>query len=301
MTPIPLFIVEEHHEAFFIWNYAVTQGVIPAGGNTLLHVDEHADMEVPKLHTSLESLPADDLQAVHDFTYDELRIYDFLVAAIYQGRFKDLHWLSHKKHESTQPIRHIYSRNGDGKNIQMTGNLYQAGFFSSDRHTVITKMIAMTKPFPASESLILDIDIDYFSCMRSPWTTLADSTVEITPAAYDRLRADKYHALRLNAMTNVGDLKLYHEGGKYYLRVDKQYYPSPLKVSETKILERIEQFGTYLQNNDIQPRMIDLCRSRFSGYTPEDQWEFIETHLLKKLATIYDLDVIHLEEIRRAL
>ncbi len=44
MRSIPTFIVEEHHEAFLIWKYAIQNNLIPAKGNHLFHVDEHSDM-----------------------------------------------------------------------------------------------------------------------------------------------------------------------------------------------------------------------------------------------------------------
>jgi hypothetical protein len=41
---IPIFIMEEHHEAFIVWNYAMRAGWIPVKENCLFHVDTHADM-----------------------------------------------------------------------------------------------------------------------------------------------------------------------------------------------------------------------------------------------------------------
>ena len=42
---IPLFIVEEHHEAFIAWNHAVQKGWLPNKENCLLHVDAHSDKQ----------------------------------------------------------------------------------------------------------------------------------------------------------------------------------------------------------------------------------------------------------------
>jgi len=45
MKMVPLYIIEEHHEAFYIWNKTTEQGFLPPFGNTLLHVDHHTDFE----------------------------------------------------------------------------------------------------------------------------------------------------------------------------------------------------------------------------------------------------------------
>ena len=63
-------------------------------------------------------------------------------------------------------------------------------------------------------------------------------------------------------------------------------------VDEQTILERITEFTEFLSRNTIRPLIIDIARSRFSRYTPSDQWQFIEHSLLEKLATLYEYRVI---------
>ncbi len=64
---IPLYIIEEHHEAFFIWNYAIMKNIIADRKHTLLHVDEHDDMSVPTLHKSVMEAKTDK-KSLLDFT-----------------------------------------------------------------------------------------------------------------------------------------------------------------------------------------------------------------------------------------
>ena len=45
MSKIPVYIMEEHHEAFYYWNYFIECGLIPPKHNYLLHIDHHDDME----------------------------------------------------------------------------------------------------------------------------------------------------------------------------------------------------------------------------------------------------------------
>jgi hypothetical protein len=72
---------------------------------------------------------------------------------------------------------------------------------------------------------------------------------------------------------------------------------SKLKVSEQEIIRRIDIFLEFLIKNNLEPQLIDICRSRLSGFTPNDQWEFIEQKLIEKLSTIYELEINHITDI----
>ncbi|MFC1975628.1 UPF0489 family protein [Chloroflexota bacterium] len=285
---IPLFIVEEHHEAFFIWHYARLKGLIEASGNTLLHVDQHADTVLPRLHTSLNSLP-DDLEAYHRFTYSELCIGDFIPATLYQGLFKILYWVQHQKLKVSQTI-HVYSHNQGGQALLMTGNIQEAGVFSPERKSVHYELKTINDELADKNAVVLDIDLDYFSCNRLHGVgELRSTKVEVTKAEFDKFTTNIYHPLRVS----IGGVKAKTENGRYYLLVNDfpEVIPSKLKVSSEQILTRMEQFAEFLVANNIQPQLIDICRSRFSGFTAEDQWEFIENKLLEKLNTMYNLDI----------
>ncbi len=71
--------------------------------------------------------------------------------------------------------------------------------------------------------------------------------------------------------------------------------PLDLKVSFQEIDRRIERFIDELKDKKINPILIDICRSRHSGYTPEDQWEYIENKLLEGLKTLGNLDVSNIQ------
>jgi hypothetical protein len=294
MTKIPLFIIEEHHEAFFIWNYAVLKGLMPAADNTLLHVDQHSDISPPRFYTSLKSLP-NDLRAIAEFTYNELGIGVFIPAAVYQGLFKELYWLQHNKLKVTTTL-HIYSYNQAGQALLLTSNLHEAGPFNPDRQSVAYQIKTIADELPALEAVVLDIDLDYFSCVKEhPWQNMGASRIEITPAEYERFTANKYHPLRLNG----GGVKAHREDGRYYLLVKAfpEAIDSRLEATPAQIRQRIEQLVKFLRDNHIRPQLIDLCHSRFSGFTAADQWEFIEQELLAQLNDLYDCEISHISDI----
>lgn len=144
---------------------------------------------------------------------------------------------------------------------------------------------------PSDKKVILDIDLDYFSCAGDP-NAIEEIFVEITEEEYDSFADNKYH--RLNYV-GVGRIEAVKKDGRFYYVINnfRELYPSSVRVENDVIVDRIRRFADTLKANNIKPLMIDICRSRFSGYTPPDQWEFIESHLLDELSAIYkDMKVI---------
>ena len=292
MKKIPLYIVEEHHEAFFVWNYAILTEVIEDCNNTLLHVDEHGDMEVPRFNTSIKSI-RESLQSLYTFTYDELGITRFIIPAIYQGIFNELCWLHPRIAKSSQKrILHVCSHNQQGKALQTSGNIHHVGVLNPDRKSLSFQLKTVHDECPPTQPTVLDIDLDYFSCNDN----LNSSQIEVTKNEYDSFTQNKYHILRLMPKKRV-EAKI--EDGKYYLCLNSfpDELPSILKVSKSEILKRIDMFIDFIRNNKIEPQLIDVCRSRFSGFTPEDQWAFIEEKLIERLGALFNLEIFHISDI----
>jgi hypothetical protein len=298
MKKIPLFIFEEHHEAFFVWNYSVKNKLIPRFENTLLHVDEHSDMAVPHFNYSINLLN-DNLQDIYDFTYNELTIENFIVSAIYQGMYSEIYWLYQSNNERKGAKKQIlvYSHNGEGKVLRIDANcdVGALAFFNPDLKNALFKSLKAPDEFSKSKSVVLDIDLDYFSC--NPKGYDFQGKLEVTKDQYDAFNKDKYHFLHLCLGSGI---KSEFENEKYYLIFDSlqsKYIPSKLKVSEEEIVMRIDLLIDFLRKNNVEPRLIDICRSRLSGFTPEDQWKFIEEKLIEKLSTLYDIETNHIKEV----
>lgn len=300
MGKIPLFIMEEHHEAFYIWNYAVAQQLIKPSNNTLLHVDEHSDLELPILANPVKSA-TESLEKLFDFTYGELSIADFIIPAMYQGIFNQLYWMRQKhdtEAEASEKMVHVFSSKGQGKLLIITPDMKLAGIFNPERKAFKSKLITSEDSISSNESVVLDIDLDYFSCDNRAGQTWE---LELTKEAYESFTKDPY---------NIVHMKLGGKGrtkeidGKYYFCNSPDPYwemmtvakPS-LKVSEETILERIDALIDFLERNSIQPTLIDICRSRLSQFTPEDQWEFIETRLIEKFKKLYEVEIKYMSDI----
>jgi hypothetical protein len=268
--------------------------MIDAADNTLLHVDQHSDMAAPRFYTSLKTLEQG-LPALCSFTYHQLSIANFIVAAVYQGLFNELYWLQHQKLKAVKTL-HVFSHQQAGQALRLTADLHEAGMFNPDRKSATYALKTVYDEFSSGPALVLDIDLDYFSCEKEQaWESPHGSRVEISQAEYERFNADRYHPLRIN----FGGVKSQVEQGRYYLLVNAfpEVIPSKLKVSQEQILQRMDQFEQFLRANNFRPRLINICRSRFSGFTPQDQWEFIEQELLNRLGAMYELDLKTVDEL----
>lgn len=300
MPKIPLFIMEEHHEAFYIWSYGYFNRLINPFGNTLLHVDAHSDMCVMGYRTSLDELE-EDLEQVLNFVYSELGIADFLLPAVYQGVFNNITWLNNNP---TSPGKnhnmYVASAQPEGKYFK-TGeiNNFLRPYLQKEnnkwgKHQFFTyQELGLKSEFKTSQPLVLDIDIDYFCSDNS--LSSVEKKIEITKEAYDEFRDNRYHFFRILPMASYSVGK---EKGHFYLYYSEmQEEPGRPVLSSEMIIQRIHKFGEFLTKNQVEPKMIDLCRSRYSGYTPAQQWEFIESELLKVLKEIYDLDIHHIQDL----
>ncbi len=286
---IPTFIVEEHHEAFGVWFFAVARQIIAARQNTLLHVDDHSDLSAPRLTASLKELEASP-RAAAAFARQQLGIGDFIVPAVYLGLFKEIFWLKQgRKYLAQEQFVNVFSQNADGRTLIVTDNFMIAGMFNPDRHAAVMRQVDCADAIAPTGAVVLDIDLDYFGCdslTGEAWR------VEVSEAEYCAARDDPYHRLRLKF---GGKLHLATAAGKFYFEYESGLIQDPAAFDRDKIGARIDQFGAWLDTNHIQPALIDVCRSRFSGYTPTAHWQWIEERVLDGLRQRYALAAQEIE------
>ncbi len=305
LPSVPVVVIEEHHEAFFVWQESVGQGWIPPAGNTLLHVDHHADFESSKLKQSVESLP-NETDALMQYTYQNLGIASFIVPALYQGLINRLVWLDALRYgKTTKSNYYVASWNGEGCHFT-TGevtSLFRLTMTSQQNQWQHHQLFRLEKTklsntLQTSQQVILDIDLDFFSCDNG--LSSADTCIEITEEAYDAFVAQPYHPMRLLPVAALSPHCEETVGGmRFYLRYDEcQEIPNKHKRTEKQIDRLIEHFIEFLKRSNITPGVITLCRSRLSGYTPTDQWQLIEYKLLTALRLLYDTNVIPMQFLR---
>lgn len=294
----PVVIVEEHHEAYYVWKWAIEHQIIQPEHNTLLHIDEHSDMSSPFLKTSIHSINGN-LKKRKKFTYDELNIASFIVPAIYERLFDKVYWVRQRHNKTTPVPEELYVRSyqDEGKRL-VSGRVSVLKDFGGDQAVDEQQAICYqffklhVEDLMHLDHVLLDIDLDYFSCVQDPLKR--ELKIEITKEEYERFQETPYHRMRY---FDLGRVEVRARAGRYYYYLNSfnTPYESPLKVDEATILKRMDFAFRELERIQLSPRLITICRSRFSGYTPDDQWRLIEEHVLKHLNNLYgDLKPVHI-------
>ena len=110
--PIKTVVIEEHNEAFYVWQQAVQHGFIQPNGNCLLHIDEHSDMGVQCFNQSLDDLNGN-MDAIEQITNDEVGIAGFIMPSVYLGLFSDVYWIKQKhRAKSRKQVERLLTTQG---------------------------------------------------------------------------------------------------------------------------------------------------------------------------------------------
>jgi hypothetical protein len=288
---IPTWIVEEHHEAFFVWQQAVCDGMIPETGNLLLHVDEHADMALPWLSTPLrEALTS--RAALARLTRDELGIADFILPSMYLGTIAEACWLRRGHGQGPeQTTFHLASPNNAGHQLVLEKSAFAAGLLDpKGRRTarltrITTKSDMPERPGDGADSLLLDIDLDYF---HSDDHAAETTQIQITAQEYEAFHADPYHRVRFLG----GRIRAEQRGEEFWYVISGHTDIKKVVFDATTVASRIENFASWLRDQRIFPQLITICRSCHSGYVPPQHGPWIEATLLAALRELYPLDLL---------
>ncbi|MCD7963974.1 MAG: UPF0489 family protein [Rikenellaceae bacterium] len=218
MKKIPLCVIEEHHEAFIVWNLAIRSKLMSSTGNTLLHVDEHSDFATSRFNRSLNSLTDMNVDEIKEFTYSELGIASFIQPACYLGIFDKVFWIRHNhKKQNDDPIEMmIRSYNRGGKRL-VSGRLDRMKKTQIGDVRIFEYFLIEEKKLPHRENCVLDIDLDYFSCAGNT-NENEEIYIEISKEEYDGFNRDyKYH--RLNYV-GFGNIRTMTRDDRYYYVVN---------------------------------------------------------------------------------
>lgn len=287
MNPIPIFTIEEHHEAYLLWRRAIAAGILPAQGGSLLHIDHHDDMEAGAYPWDMRAGVSD--QQAEEFTYQALGIADFIIPALYHGLFSELLIL-----KSLLPIPMVKQERWvmlRGDDALICGNYlpflhHEQRQSGNGNKRFFDQYSGGLSPFCPGGPAVLDIDLDYFAWDDS-LSGVPDKLIEITVEAYREFQADPCHPFRILPRRLV---QVCEREGRYYLQYREYSRPNAPPTPE-RLQKRIGNFAAWLRENDIRPALISLCRSAHSGYLPPDLAPTVEAGVREALGQLYELDI----------
>ena len=272
----PLVTVEEHHEAFYVWNHAIRRGWIQPTHNTLLHVDHHADMELPDPSRPISSI-GDDFDLAR-FTYNELNIANFVLAGSRRRIYNRILWMKvgHMRPGLVVPTRLV-----GGPGAGVGEGVIAVDFVHHGANQAI----------PNDQPVLLDIDLDYFCCNEHPE---GEHEIEVTRAVFEEFLGNPYHFLRLPPSNRATAAT---RDGRYFLRFNESRRASDRPDAAGQILKRVADLAANLDASAVTPSLILLCRSVHSGYTPERHVDFIEDSLLSAFRDRYMLQTMYITDL----
>ncbi len=281
---IPVFRMEEHSEAYAIWHIAVEEGLIPASGNVLVHVDHHDDLECgPYDHDFTQPFP--NVAQAMEFLRDGLGIADFIAPAFWEGIFdKMVNFKSIFPSNKPPQVKAVALRGTQELILRDYIPLTDSG--NENVKAVDYLQLSLNPLPPIDVPVVLDIDIDYF-CWDNTLSTGTPARLEITEEAYRAFRTDPRHPCRILAKRIV---YAFEKDGRYYMQI-RDPAPNPRETRDERIRQRVDKFMAWLKETELQPAVIDICRSRISGYCPSNKWEMVEGLVLEGLREIYPLQL----------
>lgn len=303
---IPLIVMEEHKEAYYIWHIFSMLHKIPEKDNILLHVDHHPDDIAGTYDFDPDRLPQE-LEFSKKLSYDLLGIADFIVPAVYERMFTKWIHVSEFNDVCESVRKYIGHKfkvvNGIRKDmldfvepfeenkelLRKIDEDYKQNILSNIRPVDYYKG-GLGSYAPFTDPVVLDIDLDYF-CWSNTLKDGADRILEITKDEWQKLKENTFDAFRIMP---VIDFKLFERDGHYFMEFIKipLYRENDETITLQDLQARVDKFFGWLEERKIVPAAIDICRSRMSGYLNCDFFPWIENEVLRRLDELYGTDII---------
>lgn len=288
---VPLFVFDEHNEAFHFWHRARHDGFINEPLD-LFHIDAHHDMVRPDVFKKSLYFPHLSSQGnwvnyYEDFAKNELTINNFILPSVLNGLIKNVYFI-YPKWRNFRPRRkkmNVCSAFGEGKILKYDllidqkpdGRVLKA--FPDIRY--FNYSMQEIDRVPQNRDVLLDIDLDYFACVDSISNHMSYE-LEITKEQF--IKKDIFLHEKTLPFSKL-DFNFVERDGKYYVIVShKKIKEMSYLPTKEEIESDIETLVITLQTKNTQPWVITISKSCLSGYCPENYSEFIETRLKRRLS-----------------
>jgi len=293
-----IILIDEHVEAFSVWAKDVSR----KKDNVLLHVDSHADMGFSgQLDESLYGV-----KNFRKFEERNLTIASFITPAAILGCFSTVYDLRPANEPDPNRAKVVKSEDGRKKKKRQKKVFKQAYYSWNDegkiwyrdlvqrgcelasatkKHTLFYHPVYSLTKVPQGSEVILDIDMDYFSCNHfvdyqyQPKLTRR----QIKEAGKFSISDDVYKTnlglVDVNQDGRLVEASAYRNSKKYR----KIYNDDPLWIDFA-----IREFVSGV-NNRFKIKLISIARSVKTGYTPKKHARLIEQTLIENLKQRFQL------------
>ena len=255
---LPIYVLEEHHQAFEVW-FNSFEAESCFNGRMLIHIDEHADFGVPFLRMPIPE--HNEIDKLHDFVYKNLTIGTFILPAIANGYFQYLEWL--KPSDLSVENSSLYFINKLTEYPFVT----KAKEFSPESTVLEYRKVEWSTVPNINNNYIIDICLDAFACHKLPICN--DFILEISKEQFDYLNSDKLNPWFFRYGARI---ELNEKFGRYYFSLIDPWSRDAMVSSDEYFnlsMHNLKKFREYIFLLPNNPEMITVCKSFKSGYTPK--------------------------------
>lgn len=266
-----IYLINEHHEAFFIIREEYRKENIKYN---LINVDEHHDLG--RAIVNRDKFNNNTLTDDKRITYNDLRVSDFIVPLVHLKAINNVLWINNNHGISDKSISIV-------KEYNKSNIILKPQFEIMNKTNNIFILRNLFTKLEHMANIILSIDLDFFAFDNDEGES---ATIEITEKEYNNFMNNKYHKVRLNFGSQI---KAHIKNNKYYLvfnNIDGEDTNGFRDRDSIDIL--IEFLEKYLENNNVEPKFIIISRSIYSGYTDQNNYKYIHEKVLEMLAELYD-------------
>ncbi|XP_063721503.1 UPF0489 protein C5orf22 homolog [Symsagittifera roscoffensis] len=330
-------IVEDHDDALHIIYREIGAKRIPFANLALIHFDAHPDLMIP------ETLQADDIKD-KSALFASLGIENWILPAVYAGHFSTIVWIHPpwaNQLPDTDPDKPldlvigkdpvsgllkiscvhdyflsalVYAPPERLKN-QVPFKLYVLN--SSDEQCIST-----VRTITLSQKYILDIDLDYFSCLNPFKGIFSPSDFEIIRSYYDfepptskserrsinmclskrRRQIDalenivlkgKTGTVEYNALTSVlkkgHDPEIVHNCGMTFDTTELPHHKSSELEIKSSMYDFSHLVASAFSSSECCPSLVTIARSSLDDYCPKDQVDRIQYKVIECLEEFYQM------------